>query len=175
MSETCGGCVYDGRPLDGVSASIDGDGRIVIGGPTVFAGYLRRPDLTAHTLVDGRVLTQDTGRFDASGRLVVLGRIDDIVVSGGENVSLLAVETALNEQPGIVEAAAIAIPDDAWGQRGRVHSGSLRFAKRTYGEAIAAQLGRASTPRDVIVVDEMPRTGPGKVDRRALLALATQR
>ena len=104
--------------LDGVSASIDGDGRIVIGGPTVFAGYLRRPDLTAHTLVDGRVLTQDTGRFDASGRLVVLGRIDDdIVVSGGENVSLLAVETALNEQPGIVEAAAIAIPDDAWGQR----------------------------------------------------------
>jgi o-succinylbenzoate---CoA ligase len=176
MSETCGGCVYDGRPLDDVSASIDGDGRIVIGGPTVFAGYLRRPDLTAHTLIDGHVLTQDRGRFDASGRLEVLGRIDEIVVSGGENVSLQAVEAALNKHPGIAEAAAIAIPDDAWGQRVIafvVARTSIREAD--VQQAIAGQLGRASAPRDVIVVDNLPRTGPGKVDRRALLARATKR
>jgi o-succinylbenzoate---CoA ligase len=86
------------------------------------------------------------------------------------------VEAALNKQPGIAEAAAIAIPDDAWGQRVIafvVARTSIREAD--VQQAIAGQLGRASAPRDVIVVDKLPRTGPGKVDRRALLARATQR
>jgi o-succinylbenzoate---CoA ligase len=176
MTETCGGCVYDGRPLDGVCVSVNDDGRIVIDGPTIFVGYFRRPDLTARTLVDGRIVTQDLGRIDKNGRLEVLGRLDDIVISGGENTSLLAVEAALTQQPGIVEAAAIGIPDDEWGQRlvaFVVARAPIREAD--VRQAIAAQLGRAAVPRSIVVVDELPHVGPGKVDRPALLALATQR
>ena len=65
MSETCGGCVYDGVPLDGVDAcELRDDGRVALGGPVVFAGYRLRPDLTAAALVDGRHVTQDLGRLD---------------------------------------------------------------------------------------------------------------
>ena len=67
MSETCGGCVYDGVPLDGVTRRLRDDGRVELGGPVVFAGYRLRPDLTAAALVDGRHVTQDLGRL-AAGR-----------------------------------------------------------------------------------------------------------
>ena len=176
LSETCGGCVYDGLPLDEVSVALTDGGRIVVGGPTVFAGYLGRPDLTAQTLVGGRVVTQDLGRIDSSGRLEVLGRMDDVVVSGGENVSLPAVETALSERSDIAEAAAIGLPDDDWGQRVVVFVVALStIDDADVRAAVVARLGRAAAPRDVIVVHELPRTGPGKVDRRALRAMAMQR
>ncbi len=86
MSETCGGCVYDGEPLAEVDVEVRDDGRVTIGGPVVFAGYRLRPDLTAAALVDGRHVTQDLGRLAPDGRLEVLGRADDVIVSGGENV-----------------------------------------------------------------------------------------
>jgi o-succinylbenzoate---CoA ligase len=175
MTETCGGCVYDGVPLDDVTVDIASDGRIVIGGPTIFAGYRGRPDLTAAALLDGRLVTQDMGRFDARGRLEVLGRVDDIVVTGGENVSVLAVEATLSEQSGVVEASVIGVPDNEWGQRivafvvaQSVDSGTLR-------EAVRVRLGRAAVPRDVLILDSLPHTGLGKVDRRALLSLIPQR
>jgi o-succinylbenzoate---CoA ligase len=175
MTETCGGCVYDGVPLDDVTVDIASEGRIVIGGPTIFAGYRGRPDLTQAALLDGRLVTQDMGRIDARGRLEVLGRVDDIIVTGGENVSVLAVEATLSEQSGVVEASVIGVPDDEWGQRivafvvaQSVDSGTLR-------EAVRARLGRAAVPRDVIILDSLPHTGVGKVDRRALLSLIPQR
>jgi o-succinylbenzoate---CoA ligase len=175
MSETCGGCVYDGEPLDDVRVDIADDGRIVIEGPVVFGGYRRRPDLTAAALVDGRLLTLDVGRIDPDGRLEVLGRLDDIVISGGENVSLAAVEAALIDQPGILDAAAIGLPDEEWGQRivafVVANTGMSAAAVR---QAVVRRLGRVATPRDVIVVDELPCVGPGKVDRAALLARATR-
>ena len=77
MSETCGGCVYNGQPLDGVNVELTKDGRIMISSRSLFSGYRLRPDLTAAALVDGRFRTQDRGRWQA-GRLIVLGRIDDI-------------------------------------------------------------------------------------------------
>jgi o-succinylbenzoate---CoA ligase len=175
MTETCGGCVYDGVPLDDVTVDIASEGRIVIGGPTIFAGYRGRPDLTQAALLDGRLVTQDMGRIDARGRLEVLGRVDDIIVTGGENVSVLAVEATLSEQSGVVEASVIGVPDDEWGQRivafvvaQSVDSGTLR-------EAVRARLGRAAVPRDVIILDSLPHKGVGKVDRRALLSLIPQR
>ena len=99
MSETCGGCVYDGEPLDGVTVRLRDDGRVELGGPVVFAGYRLRPDLTAAALVDGRHVTQDLGRWGADGRLEVLGRADDVIVSGGVNVPAALVERVCREAP----------------------------------------------------------------------------
>src|SRR4051794_28272071 len=78
-AETAGGCVYDGYALDGVALALDRDGRIRVGGPTLFDGY-DDPALTAEVLVDGWFLTSDAGRLDDDGRLHVLGRVDDVVV-----------------------------------------------------------------------------------------------
>ena len=103
-SETCGGCVYDGVPLDGVEIDVDGheDGRIRIRGPVLFDGYDGDPELTAATLVDGWFVTSDLGRVD-DGRLRVLGRVDDVVISGGVNVPTPAVARRLRaEHPGLL-------------------------------------------------------------------------
>jgi O-succinylbenzoic acid--CoA ligase len=116
-SETAGGCVYDGLPLDGVALAIGADGRVRIGGPTLFTGYDGDPVLTAETLVDGWYLTSDAGRLDEDGRLQVLGRLDDVVVSGGVNVPLPAVAARLREHRDVGEAEVVGLPDDEWGTR----------------------------------------------------------
>ena len=87
MSETCGGCVYEGRPLDGVDVVLADNGQILIGGKVLFSGYRLRPELTQASLVDGWLATADRGRW-TDGRLEVLGRRDDVVITGGLNVDL---------------------------------------------------------------------------------------
>ena len=131
-AETAGGCVYDGVPLDGVAVVIGEGGRIRIGGPTLFDEYVDDPALTAQTLVDGWYLTSDAGRLDEDGRLSVLGRLDDVIVSGGVNVPAVAVATRLREHPSVSAAEVLGLPDEEWGNRvvafivGRVHLPELR-------------------------------------------------
>ncbi|HEU4676133.1 MAG TPA: o-succinylbenzoate--CoA ligase [Motilibacteraceae bacterium] len=169
MSETCGGCVYDGQPLDGVEVEIGDDGRIRLGGPTVFAGYRLRPDLTATALVDGRHVTNDLGRLRADGTLEVLGRADDVVVTGGEKVALPLVEAALLTHPGVREAAATAVPDPEWGQKVvAVVVADPAPTLQDLRATVAARAGRVAAPRALVVVDALPLTANGKVDRRAL-------
>ncbi len=115
-SETSGGCVYDGVPLAGVEITIDDSGRLLIGGPMLFDGYEGDPELTAATLVGGWLVTSDLGRFE-DGRLQVLGRVDDVVISGGVNVPTPAVAARLREHPGVAECHVIGVPDEEWGQR----------------------------------------------------------
>jgi O-succinylbenzoic acid--CoA ligase len=91
MSETAGGCVYDGLPLDGVAVALAADGRIRISGPILFDGYADDAELTASVLHDGWLITPDIGELDPDGYLRVLGRADDVVMSGGVNVSLAEV------------------------------------------------------------------------------------
>ena len=117
MSETSGGCVYDGLPLPGVA--VDVTDRIVLSGPVVARGYRLRPDLTAEVFAGDRFTTSDLGRVDDDGRLVVLGRADDVIVTGGEKVAPAAVEAALAEHPSVAEAAVVGVPDDEWGSRVR--------------------------------------------------------
>ncbi len=85
-AETAGGCVYDGVALDGVGLATEPDGRLRVSGPTLFDGYEGDPELTARVLVDGWFRTEDAARIDEDGRLQVLGRLDDMVVTGGVNV-----------------------------------------------------------------------------------------
>ncbi|SDS25830.1 AMP-binding protein [Actinopolymorpha singaporensis] len=175
MTETCGGCVYDGRPLAGVDLDIDeASGLVRIGGATVFAGYRRRPDLTATALVDGRHLTSDLGRLRPDGTLEILGRADDVVVSGGVNVPLLAVERAVASCPGVAEAAAVGVPDAEWGSLVRAYvvlrPGAGAPALADVRDHVSATHPRAYAPREVVVVDALPLLPSGKVDRSALRA-----
>jgi o-succinylbenzoate---CoA ligase len=171
MSETCGGCVYDGLPLDGVEVGIGPDGRVRIAGPVLFDEYDGQPGLTAEVKRDGWFLTQDLGALDEHGRLSVLGRVDDVVISGGVNVATPAVAARLCEHPGVRAAEVVGVDDDEWGQRVvAVLVGDLTLAEAR--DWVAARHPRSWAPRDVVQVDELPVLANGKADRLRLRELA---
>ena len=167
-SETAGGCVYDGLPLDGVALAIGTDGRVRIGGPTVFDGYDGDPELTAETLVDGWYLTSDVGRLDEDGRLHVLGRIDDVVISGGVNVPLPAVAARLRAHPGIDAVEVLGVPDEEWGTRVVAFVVGRGDDLRAW---VAEVHPRSWAPQQVVVLPALPLLANGKADRQALKAL----
>lgn len=174
MSETCGGCVYDGRPLEGVRVELDRAGVIKIGGPVLFEEYVGRPDLTARVLRDGWLRTPDLGTFDADGRLQVLGRVDDVVVSGGVNVALSAVERRVAAFPGVDQVCMLGMPDAEWGCR--VVAVIVASTPPTLAEIrdfVSAVHPRSWAPRDLIVQAELPYLDSGKVDRQRLLRQLT--
>jgi O-succinylbenzoic acid--CoA ligase len=155
MAETCGGCVYDGLPLDGVGLAIAADGRVRLSGPTLFDGYLDDPAATAAVLGDGWFRTADAGRLDEDGRLHVLGRMDDMVVSGGVNVPAVAVAARLREHPSVRAAEVVGLADPEWGNRAvAVVVGHLSLAEAR--EWVGAKHPRAWAPRDVVVVPGLP-------------------
>jgi O-succinylbenzoic acid--CoA ligase len=164
-SETAGGCVYDGLPLDGVALAIGTDGRVRIGGPTVFDGYDGDPELTAKTLVDGWFLTSDAGRLDEDARLRVLGRIDDVVISGGVNVPLPAVAARLRAHPDIEAVEVLGVPDEEWGSRVVAFVVGRDSDLRAW---VAEVHPRSWAPQQVVVLPELPLLANGKVDRHAL-------
>ena len=173
MSETCGGCVYDGVPLNGVDVGVDEDDRISVCGPVLFSGYRGRPDLTAVAFESGCFRTADRGGWlterDGTHRLEVLGRVDDVVVSGGYNVDLFAVEQrALGwSGRGTAEMVVIGVPHPEWGvEVVVVADGPLAFdGLRAW---VRAELPAVAAPRRLVVLDRLPRTASDKVDRRRL-------
>ena len=172
MSETCGGCVYDGRPLDGVTVTLEEDGRIRLGGATVAAGYrgaVSDADRAAFTDSDGSFRTNDLGAWSADGRLEVLGRADDVIVTGGEKVAPATVERALLAQAGVREACVVGVPDPEWGSRVVAAVVGDDLDPDALRAAVAPGLGRA-TPRSVAVLDALPLRGIGKPDRSAVRA-----
>lgn len=168
-SETCGGCVYDGRPLDGVRVELDAE-RISLGGPMAFAGYRSRPELTAEVLVGDLVRTSDRGLLLPDGRLQVLGRIDDVIISGGEKIDLAVLQQACDAAFGVPAAggiAVLAVPDQRWGNRiVGLTTGSLTLADvRARLEPV---VGRAAVPKELRALTTMAYTSLGKIDRVAL-------
>lgn len=173
MTETCGGCVYDGVPLDGVDVRLDDDGRVLLGGAVLLAGYLDAPDPFVD--VDGTryLRTNDLGRID-DGVLTVLGRADDVVVTGGVNVAPAAVEAALASLPGVAESLVVGVPDATWGHAVAALVVPAPGATVTLPDVrahVAQTLGPAHAPRHLLVVDALPLRGPGKPDRRTARAL----
>jgi O-succinylbenzoic acid--CoA ligase len=176
MTETCGGCVFDGSPLDGVQVSIGAKsahdaGRISLSGPVLTSGYRLRPDLDGVTLIEGRLMTEDAGRLDDAGLLHVLGRLDDVVIVGGVNVALSAVEAALRHHPNVADVAVVDYPDELWGAlpvaylvlRGKVED--LPGLLNELREIVASRIGRAATPRSFQILSSLPLLDSGKVDR----------
>lgn len=175
-SETAGGCVYDGVPLDGVEVRIDdpasdGRGRIVIGGVTLATGY-RNPPTPDPFAESGWYHTDDLGNFDESGRLAVLGRADDAISTGGLTVMPGQVEAALSRHPAIVDCAVFGLDDDRLGQRVVAavvaDPGAPWPTLEEIKEFLALSLDPTAAPREVHFVDELPRRGIGKIDRAAL-------
>jgi O-succinylbenzoic acid--CoA ligase len=167
MTETCGGVVYDGVPLDGVSFSLTAEGVIRLSGLTLMTRYRGDPAATGEALVADGFLTRDRGRVTSDERLEVLGRIDDVIVSGGEKIDPAEVEAVLEQHPAVVEALVIGEPDDEWGERviaQVVASDWIDLAEvRAF---IRHHLAPYKVPREVRVVEELPRLPSGKPKRR---------
>lgn len=174
MSETCGGCVYDGTPLAGVVARVDpAEDRIHLGGPVLADGYLDDPALSAQRFVTdaaGRwFVTDDRGRLDpGTGTLHVLGRVDDVIVTGGHKVEPRDVEHALRDLPGTVDALVVGVPDREWGQ---VVGALLVGADAERLADLRAALPAHALPRRVASVDGIPQLPSGKPDRAAAVDL----
>ncbi len=189
MSETCGGCIYDGQPLPGVSMDVDqATGAIWLSGPMLATGYLGDEELTRRCFVsrpDSQAgeparrwfITSDRGQI-VDGRLHVLGRLDDVIISGGIKVEPGPIEALLALNPLVSECAVVGLPDLQWGQvvtavvvpasmpgLGRVDEGAILAQIRVYLEQ---KLSGAQCPKQVLLADALPYKGIGKVDRRAL-------
>lgn len=170
MSETCGGCVYDGVALDGVEVRIGPEGRISLGGATVAAGYRNIPEHKAFA-EHGWFHTDDFGELD-EGRLRVLGRLDEAISTGGLTVVPQVVEAALGAHPLVAECAVFGVPDDRLGQRvaaAVVPSAAGAPTLEDLREHVTAALDDTAAPRELHLLDELPRRGIGKLDRRALV------
>ncbi len=169
MSETCGGCVYDGLPLDGVEIRIE-DGQVLLRGPMLFDGYDGEPDRTAAALKDGWFHTDDLGRLGDDGRLHIEGRGDDVIISGGVKVPARAVATALAVAVDAVEV--VGVPDEEWGER----VVAIVEAREVPTLADLRDLvePRSWAPRQLVAVSEIPQLGNGKPDRLAMRALAAK-
>lgn len=184
-SETAGGCVYDGRPLDGVRLRVV-DGEVQLGGPTLARGYLGDPERTARAFLAERgerwYRTGDLGELTAEGRLRIRGRADDVIVSGGVKVALGEVERAVRGLPGFAEAVVVAVADAEWGERPGVAVEAAAFAGlgddavqrqlAALASAVdAAGLPPAGRPVRLAALQAMPRLDSGKPDRKAVAAL----
>jgi O-succinylbenzoic acid--CoA ligase len=172
-SETSGGCVYDGTPLGTVRAELI-DGELQLAGPMLAEGYLDDPERTAAAFTerDGHrwYRTGDAATI-VDGRIRVTGRLDDVVISGGEKVPLGAVERIVRELPGQDGAVVTRRASGEWGEVPVVVTEQpvdLEVVRARVGDA----LGRAARPAEVLVVDRMPMLASGKPDRRAVRTLA---
>jgi len=166
MSETSGGCVYNGQPLDGVAIEVNKDSHIRISGKTLASGYLNFKD----NAFDGTwFTTQDLGEIK-NGILYVQGRADEVIISGGENISITAIEEFLATHFPNNQCAAFAVPDLEWGQAlhiaivGEIDSEQL-------SKALVKNLGVAAKPKQIHKIAQIPYIGIGKVNRAALLEL----
>lgn len=176
MTETCGGCVYDGVPIGEVEVDVpEAGGQVRLGGPVVFSGYRLRPDLTATALELDRGLrwhvTADVGWLDKSGCLQIGGRLDDVVVTGGEKVTPGAVEAVLGFGVNVQEVVVVGVPDPEWGQRlvAVVVPADSAAPDLTALRTVAARfLPPYALPRQLVLVPKIPQLASGKPDRAAL-------
>jgi O-succinylbenzoic acid--CoA ligase len=170
MSETCGGCVYDGQPLAGTEIRLD-RGRVMLRGPMLFDGYEGDPELTAEALRDGWLVTHDLGEIGEDGRLRITGRDDDMITTGGVKVPGPAVADRVRAHPLVFSAEVLGVPDEQWGERvvafvvGPLELDQLR-------EWVASAFPRTWAPRQVVRLAAVPLLPNGKVDRLRLRALA---
>jgi O-succinylbenzoic acid--CoA ligase len=176
MTETAGGCVYDGVPLDGVRVRVT-DGGVELAGPVLASGYRLDPEATAAAFGGGWFRTRDAGELDATGALTVLGRLDDVVISGGVNVAPAAVEAALREHPGVADAVVVGRPDPEWGQRVVAAVVPVDGAAPDLAELrrwVGDRLGAPAAPRQLHLLAAVPTLHTGKPDRRAVAALIAE-
>jgi long-chain acyl-CoA synthetase len=147
-------------------------GELLVRGPQVFAGYWNRPDDTAATLLDGGwIRTGDIVEMDEDGFITVVDRIKELIITGGFNVYPSEVEDALRQVPGVLDAAAVGLPDGSGGERvvaAVVAEPGVRLDPEEVRAASRERLTGYKVPRQVFVLDELPRSAIGKVLHRSV-------
>jgi O-succinylbenzoic acid--CoA ligase len=141
----------------------------------LFDGYLGDPELTARVLRNGELVTPDLGRLHPDGRLEVLGRADDTVVSGGVNIALAAVERRVEAMAEVAQCAVVAAPDPEWGQRLVAHvvpaPATVAPSLADVRDFVAVAHPRSWAPRELVISDRLPLLESGKIDRASLRAM----
>lgn len=173
MSETCGGCVYDGVPLDGVDLR-SVDGRLRIGGTVLAEGYLGAPELTEERFVFNAgqrwFATDDAGDVALDGSVTVHGRLDDVIITGALKVSAARVTDVIEALPGVEQAMVLGLRSEEWGTAvaaaivGDVDADVIR-------QAVHVELGAHAVPKAIVTLDAFPLLPGGKPDRRTIHTL----
>ena len=172
MTETCGGCVYDGNPLANTQIEINEDGLIRISTASLATTYLNDPDSWDSLVKDGFFQTADMGVMQED-KLLVTGRSDEVIITGGENVSLPEVEKIIHETFTGVQCAAFAIADPQWGQSLHLAiAGSVQPDQSAINEYLSSQISVAAKIKRFIYIDKLPRTSLDKIDRPKLIEIA---
>lgn len=179
-AETCGGCVYDGRPIEGVRVMLDDDGRVLLGGDTVASGYLDAPEATAEAFFEEGgtrwYRTNDLGELADDGILTVLGRADDVIITGGVKASAAFIQAELEKFDGVTAVFVAGVPSREWGQAVAAYVA----VEDTSPEAVAAYRSRgqaalgALAPKTVLTAESLVMLPNGKPDRLAMIELLAQ-
>ncbi|GAB2736991.1 AMP-binding protein [Arthrobacter bambusae] len=179
-AETCGGCVYDGSPLEGVRVMLDDDGRVLLGGDTVASGYLDAPEATAEAFFDEAgtrwYRTNDLGELADDGTLTVLGRADDVIITGGVKASAAFIQAELEKFDGVQAAFVAGVPSREWGQAVAAYvavEDSSPEAIADYKARCQESLGTLA-PKTVLTTDGLIMLPNGKPDRLAMIELLTE-
>lgn len=179
-AETCGGCVYDGSPLEGVRVMLDDDGRVLLGGDTVASGYLDAPEASGEAFFeeDGTrwYRTNDLGELADDGTLTVLGRADDVIITGGVKASAAFIQAELENFDGVTAAFVAGVPSREWGQAVAAYvavEDSSPEGIEHYKALCQEKLGSLA-PKTVLTTDGLIMLPNGKPDRLAMIELLTE-
>jgi O-succinylbenzoic acid--CoA ligase len=183
MTETCGGCVYDGRPLTGVEVAIDAPsgepGRIRLRGPMLATGYLNSSGEAEATFAPGGwFASSDVGLTKDDGRLIIIERLDNIIITGGVKVAPTPIELLLRADSKVLDALVMGVPDPEWGERVvAIVVPSEPSAPPTVDylrSLVRVALPRTHSPREFRLVSNISRNELGKVGAAEVLRLKTQ-
>ncbi|CAN2218176.1 CaiC Acyl-CoA synthetases (AMP-forming)/AMP-acid ligases II [Candidatus Nanopelagicaceae bacterium] len=169
-TETSGGCVYEGTPLAGVEVKITDQGLVAIKGPVLADTYLGDESLWQSQINDGFFITSDLGHLK-DGKLVIDGRADDVIITGGENISLTAIDSLLSKKFPDIHSAAFAVEDPQWGHALHIAIASKEPSDEEISTLLEGEIGKAAKPKGFLRISEIPLMGIGKVDRLALVQL----
>jgi O-succinylbenzoic acid--CoA ligase len=175
LTETWGGCVTNGLPNDGVEARLIEGGEVALRGAPVMRAYRFDAERSAAALtVDGWLRTGDVGAIDGDGRLTIVDRLKDLIISGGVNVSPTEVEGVIADDDHVADVCVIGEPDDEWGERVVACVVARDAARPPTLDALRSlvrdRLGAPAAPKELRLVDSIPRSASGKPLRRELRA-----
>jgi fatty-acyl-CoA synthase len=148
-------------------------GELIIRGPHVTPGYWNNPEATAQAIRGGWLYTGDLAVRDDEGYYTIVGRVKDMIISGGENIYPAEIESVMHAHPAVAEAALIGVPDEKWGEVGMavvVRRPNMLLTDRELLDFLCERLARYKVPRSVVFIEELPKTGAGKIDKKLLLA-----
>ena len=168
MTEMSGGCVYNQKPLDGVEVKISNQGLIRLSGPMIASGYLNDDGKISDEFKSGWFESSDLGEFK-NGVLRILGRSDEVIISGGEKISLVEVEEMIKTILPGVEVITFAMADDKWGDKLCLASTSV-----INQDELRIKMGNLATPKELFVFESIPKTSIGKPDRRLAAQIASK-